>query len=434
MGSGSKGIYWQEGDGAYWHIYPRNQADMRFRTGSGNGGIVGTVADETARGYIHWTTSNEIGFLSEDRNWVLRTYNRGVEVYGELRAPIFYDSSDTTFYVDPNSSSRVRNLYVGDGGSNWSDPGGWGTQLHVSNGPHSIIRVYARNEGIETGMFSHTGGQSKVGSFTNHDFSIVRNFSDRMIFYSGYTYANGYLQAADSLRAPIFYDSNDTNYYVDPASGSNLYGGNGSFVIQGTWPQLRIAQNDGTPDASINYDAGDGYRKWNVGPGAGEAEGDEFGFAIYEGTRGTLYSTPLRINALTGYVQIGDRDNPAYQLDVSGYGYFRDNIGVATTPRSDAYKISMGGSIHLNGNSVDYVGSLYLEGSGTGGHLQPNAGSYGTLQITGSKSGWAGLRFTDSAVTLMMNTNESGHHNDNYGWQFRWQNGTLYCHKNAYGG
>jgi hypothetical protein len=239
MGSGSKGIYWQEGDGAYWHIYPRNQADMRFRTGSGNGGIVGTVADETARGYIHWTTSNEIGFLSEDRNWVLRTYNRGVEVYGELRAPIFYDSSDTTFYVDPNSSSRVRNLYVGDGGSNWSDPGGWGTQLHVSNGPHSIIRVYARNEGIETGMFSHTGGQSKVGSFTNHDFSIVRNFSDRMIFYSGYTYANGYLQAADSLRAPIFYDSNDTTYYLDPNGGAYLRGrvdvvgghGNSSFRV-----------------------------------------------------------------------------------------------------------------------------------------------------------------------------------------------------------
>jgi hypothetical protein len=277
--------------------------------------------------------------------------------------------------------------------------------------------------------------QSEFARFAFYGLSLWDwDHGEQMVVDGNYVYVNNYLQAGNSLRAPIFYDSNNTNYYVDPASGSNLYGGNGSFVIQGTWPQLRIAQNDGTPDASINYDAGDGYRKWNVGPGAGEAEGDEFGFAIYEGTRGTLYSTPLRINALTGYVQIGDRDNPAYQLDVSGYGYFRDNIGVATTPRSDAYKISMGGSIHLNGNSVDYVGSLYLEGSGTGGHLQPNAGSYGTLQITGSKSGWAGLRFTDSAVTLMMNTNESGHHNDNYGWQFRWENGTLYCHKNSYGG
>ena len=51
---------------------------------------------------------------------------------------------------------------------------------------------------------------------------------------------------------------------------------------------------------------------------------------------------------------------------VAGTAQFNSNIGIATTPRTDAYKISMGGSIHLNGNSVDYVGSLYLEGSGVG--------------------------------------------------------------------
>ena len=140
----------------------------------------------------------------------------------DMRAPIFYDSNDTAFYVDPNSSSRLRNLYVGDSGSNWVDPDGWGTQLHVSNGPHSIIRVYARNEAIQTVMYSHAGGLSKVGSGTNHDFTIVRNFSDRMTFYSGYTYANGYLQAADSLRAPVFYDSDDTGFYLDPNGTSNL--------------------------------------------------------------------------------------------------------------------------------------------------------------------------------------------------------------------
>jgi hypothetical protein len=145
-----------------------------------------------------------------------------LESAGAVYGTIFYDNNDREFYVDPNSSSRLRNLYVGDSGSNWSDPGGWGTQLHVSNGPHSIIRVYARTEAIETVLFSHGGGQSKVGSGTNHNFAIVRNFSDRMTFYSGYTYSEGYLQAADSLRAPIFYDSNDTGYYLDPNGTSNL--------------------------------------------------------------------------------------------------------------------------------------------------------------------------------------------------------------------
>ena len=130
----------------------------------------------------------------------------------------------------------------------------------------------------------------------------------------------------NDIRPNIMYDRNDTNYYVNPATGSRLKGSNGSLVIQGSWPQLRIAQDDGTADASINYDAGSGYRKWNVGPGAGTSEGDEFGFAVYSSTRGTHYGTNLRINALTGRVQVGDRDNPAYNLDVVGTGYARGDF------------------------------------------------------------------------------------------------------------
>jgi hypothetical protein len=166
--------------------------------------------------------------------------NNNLFANASMRSPIFYDSNDTAFYVDPNSSSRLRNLYVGDSGSNWSDPGGWGTQLHVSNGPHAILRVYARNDGIETVMFSHGSNQSKVGSGTNHNFTIVRNFSDRMTFYSGYTYAEGYLQAADSLRAPIFYDSNDTAYYLDPNSTSELYKFSGGTLDRNDGNSLHV--------------------------------------------------------------------------------------------------------------------------------------------------------------------------------------------------
>ena len=148
--------------------------------------------------------------------------NSYIEAGTAVYSPIYYDGNDNSYYLNPNSSSRIRNLYVGDSGSDWVDTGGWGTQFHLSNGPHSIIRVYARDEGIQTGMFSHVGGQSKVGSLTNHDFTIIRNYDPRMTFYSGYTYANGYVEAADSLRAPIFYDSNDTAYYVDPNGESSL--------------------------------------------------------------------------------------------------------------------------------------------------------------------------------------------------------------------
>jgi hypothetical protein len=173
---------------------------------------------------------NTHGLLILENGSFLAAISGSIRARDDMRAPIFYDSNDTAFYLNPAGSSRLRNLYVGDSGSDWSDPGGWGTQFHVSNGPHSIIRVYARNESIQTGMYSHVGGLSKAGSLSNHDFRIIRNDSDRMIFYSGYTYSNGYLEAADSLRAPIFYDSNNTSYYLDPNGTSQLH-----YVMANNW-------------------------------------------------------------------------------------------------------------------------------------------------------------------------------------------------------
>jgi len=67
-----------------------------MRTGSGNGGIKGTVVDGTARGYVHWTTSNEIGFLNNARGWSLRMdSSNNCQVYGSILA-----NSNITAYSD----------------------------------------------------------------------------------------------------------------------------------------------------------------------------------------------------------------------------------------------------------------------------------------------------------------------------------------------
>jgi hypothetical protein len=106
-------------------------------------------------------------------------------------------------------------------------------------------------------------------------------------------------------------------------------------------------------------------------------------------------------------------------------------MGISNSPRTDGYKLNMGGSIHLNGNSVDYLGSLYFNNAG---HIQPNSGSYGSLQFTSTKNGWAGLYFSDTGATLMMNSTESGHYQNGVGWKWRWQEGTLYVHRGSTGG
>jgi hypothetical protein len=68
-----------------------------------------------------------------------------------------------------------------------------------------------------------------------------------------------------------------------------------------------------------------------------------------------------------------------------------------------------------------------------GAHFYPNNATYGSWRISGSRGGWHGIHF-DSGATLMMNSNETGVHREGYGWQWRWENGTMYCHKNSYGG
>src|SRR6056300_602147 len=88
-GTSTSGLYWHNSSnpGYAWHIYPESQQDMTFRTGSSNGGIKGTVSDATARGYIHWTTGNEIGFLNSSRQWSLRMDNsKNCQIYGSLSA------------------------------------------------------------------------------------------------------------------------------------------------------------------------------------------------------------------------------------------------------------------------------------------------------------------------------------------------------------
>ena len=110
--------------------------------------------------------------------------------------------------------------------------------------------------------------------------------------------------------------------------------------------------------------------------------------------------------------------------------------------------ITSGGSFVLPGGfTMSHPGSGYalfstwvkLSGNAgffadaNGAHIYPNNASYGSWRISGSRNSWAGIHF-DSEVTLMMNSTENGVHREGVGWQWRWESGTLHCHKGATGG
>ena len=118
------------------------------------------------------------------------------------RAPIFYDSDDTSYYLDPNGGSVLNGTVVIKGNDN---------QLAIDGTVGSLA----------SGLFFRESGANKWELY---------NYSGQFRFYNYTTAqqemsidnAGGYVTARTSFRAPIFYDSNDTSYYVDPNGTSNL--------------------------------------------------------------------------------------------------------------------------------------------------------------------------------------------------------------------
>ena len=100
-----------------------------------------------------------------------------------FRAPIFYDSEDTGYYLDPNGTSNVSNMtaYAFRGNGN---VGGTGSASWHPNG------IYSAGYNWIYGGINGGGGSAT-------------NFGD--------------------VRANIFYDAQDTGYYLDPNDTSNLW-------------------------------------------------------------------------------------------------------------------------------------------------------------------------------------------------------------------
>jgi hypothetical protein len=176
----------------------------------------------------------------------------GNHVYAStsFRAPIFYDSSDTSYYLDPNDSSRLNGRLTVAGGHGdsssrvmlnsaengastgisalqmWcSEPGNtwdWaGFGYNVDNSQNSNMPVYY------FGRINPNFGQAYMRMGTGgqwYFYTATSGTGD----YSGTRYTHIYLAPGNgvetygilyndtSVRGPIFYDSQNTTYYVDP--------------------------------------------------------------------------------------------------------------------------------------------------------------------------------------------------------------------------
>ena len=184
----TNGVYWST---TGWHLYPKNSSDFYLRSGASDASIQ-FMRSGTASSYIHNSSASDIGFLTTGRSWSFRVDNSGNNfATASSRAPIFYDSNDTNFYIDPNSSgySMSVNGAIKFGSATAESQGGFlgrhgpGGSLNTDAYPSPLYSIGDNYRPSGTGLSNHYGvgyahtnasffglsGQSGWGLFVSSD-------------------------------------------------------------------------------------------------------------------------------------------------------------------------------------------------------------------------------------------------------------------------
>ena len=157
-----------------------------------------------------------------------------------MRAPIYYDKDDTAYYADPKSRSRLLSLTTRNRIAIGSD----GNLPYEDTGEAGIWFSGTTNNPT---WFAGLNGASTTAQFR------LYSGGNRFLFSQA-----GVGEATGSWRAPIFYDSDDTNYYSDPQSTSrlnvvlaNAYGQQSNSTVKIAFPDGGSRNGNGTETGAI---------------------------------------------------------------------------------------------------------------------------------------------------------------------------------------
>ena len=285
-----------------------NDSYLNFKFGDTSaGGIKMIDGDNNLHGYFYADGDSQIGILDNGGSWAVQVANDNitalkvadvyrlkcttseVQTYGILvndtsvKAPIYYDSNDTNYYLDPantTTSLKTAGPIITSGVNQFKSVGGTGSAVALelkanssaSNSDYlaksTIKTMYhtttsggANNNsqmifkvGKGTDAFQHTvltldsnldatfegdinvGGLRIVGDNDSNDQGtawirsngnyIVINPVDGEHLYlnwdTGASGGSGHVKSAGAMYATQFYDRNDTNYYINPAGDSQM--------------------------------------------------------------------------------------------------------------------------------------------------------------------------------------------------------------------
>jgi len=269
-----------------------------------------------------------------------------IRANGDARAPIFYDSDNTGYYVNPQSFSNLGSIKlnevisssdVGDAriGRNYAyntlELKGYGAEMMIGAGNTALHINYRYCNNTANTSQTPQDWYWKAGTSTT---------------YSNHYWGNGY--GLSSLRAPIFYDHDNTSYYVDPNGTSNInyLNGNGKQIFNTTDTYLRINQSNAFSNgiwlgSSNILQGSDKYIA--AGSNGGTTTSRVY---IYGGTYNG--SNIIKIDGSNGRIEtvadsmrapiFYDSDNTAYYMNYYGGGALRGNFEFAANTTSTSYQ------------------------------------------------------------------------------------------------
>ena len=247
--------------GGTWWFYQ----NMRHTNGSNYWGtqVAWGWEDNANRLFQRNVTSGTFSAWVEYLNTSQREFAGYLQMAGSLRAPIFYDSNNTGYYTDPASTSILNSLTLNGsltvGSSTSSD-------IYMTDTDEGTRRIHCNSNRI--GFLTGPGGW---GSYCADN----GDWTTDTISYAGV-----------SMRSQIFYDTNNTGYYVDPLNTSNLnvvtattfngsLNGNASTVNNGVYTNgnatITAAHTYQTSATGMGTSAGGQCRLETIATGGGGA-------------------------------------------------------------------------------------------------------------------------------------------------------------------
>lgn len=216
---------------------------------SGDDAIISIVKPDDADWAIQVSGNREYGIemgMAASHTYSYRALKGGTQYFRvgsdflyhdtSIRAPIFYDIDDTNYYCDPNSISVLAAVRAPSIGSSYTNH----FQIREANGGNGITTdSYAPSIGFHWGgvvASNITLESSGRISIRNNPGTSYENFIANIVYGSS------------SVQTPIVYDSNNTNYYLDPASTSVL----NTVTMNGNSGVLLAATNDARFDIRSN--------------------------------------------------------------------------------------------------------------------------------------------------------------------------------------